>query len=40
MADREEAVVQAVPRVEQSSVRRAVVGASIGNCVEWYDFAV
>ncbi len=40
MDAREEAVGQAVPRVEQSSVRRAVVGASIGNCVEWYDFAV
>lgn len=40
MDSREEAVGQAVPRVEQSSVRRAVVGASIGNCVEWYDFAV
>jgi MFS transporter, MHS family, proline/betaine transporter len=20
--------------------RRAVIGASIGNCVEWFDFAV
>ncbi|MBA2618676.1 MAG: MFS transporter [Rubrobacter sp.] len=40
MDAREEAVGRAVPRVEQSSVRRAVVGASIGNCVEWYDFAV
>ena len=40
MESREQAVGQAVPRVDQSSVRRAVVGASIGNCVEWYDFAV
>jgi MHS family proline/betaine transporter-like MFS transporter len=28
------------PRVEASTVRRAIAGAAIGNCVEWFDFAV
>jgi MHS family proline/betaine transporter-like MFS transporter len=30
----------AVPQVEASTIRRAIVGASIGNTVEWFDFAV
>ena len=30
----------APPRVEVPMLRRAVIGASIGNCVEWFDFAV
>jgi MHS family proline/betaine transporter-like MFS transporter len=34
------AVERAVPRVEESSIRRAIVGASVGNLVEWFDFAV
>jgi MFS transporter, MHS family, proline/betaine transporter len=37
---REQAVGQAVPQVEQGMLRRAMVGASVGNCVEWFDFAV
>jgi len=37
---REQAVGQAVPRVERAMLRRAAVGASVGNCVEWFDFAV
>ena len=36
----ERAVAQAVPRVEETSIRRAIVGASVGNTVEWFDFAV
>lgn len=28
------------PEVESGSVRQAVVGAGIGNTVEWYDFAI
>ena len=24
----------------QSDIRRAVTGASIGNAVEWFDFAI
>ncbi len=32
-------VGEAVPQVEQTSLRRAIVGASIGNTVEWFDFA-
>ena len=36
----EQAVAQAVPRVEETSIRRAIVGASVGNTVEWFDFAV
>ncbi|MET0700480.1 MAG: MFS transporter [Mycobacterium sp.] len=28
------------PHVEPSSVRQAILGASIGNTVEWYDFAI
>lgn len=30
---------EAVPEVEQRTLRRAIVGASIGNTVEWFDFA-
>jgi MFS transporter, MHS family, proline/betaine transporter len=37
---REQAVGQAVPQVEQGMLRRAMLGASVGNCVEWFDFAV
>ncbi|MDQ4127099.1 MAG: MFS transporter, partial [Actinomycetota bacterium] len=33
------AVGQAVPQVEEATLRRAIVGASIGNTVEWFDFA-
>jgi MHS family proline/betaine transporter-like MFS transporter len=33
-------VEQAIPRVEETSIRQAIVGASIGNMVEWFDFAV
>ena len=40
MASQDRAVAQAVPRVEESSIRRAIVGASVGNMVEWFDFAV
>jgi MHS family proline/betaine transporter-like MFS transporter len=40
MDSREQAVGQAVPQVEEMTIRRAVVGASIGNMVEWFDFAV
>ena len=32
-------VGQAVPEVEETTIRRAIVGASIGNTVEWFDFA-
>ena len=34
------AVQQAVPEVEEQTILRATVGASIGNLVEWFDFAV
>jgi MFS transporter, MHS family, proline/betaine transporter len=37
---REQAVGQAVPQVERGMLRRAMLGASVGNCVEWFDFAV
>ena len=40
MESREGAVGQAVPQVEQGMLRRAIVGASVGNLVEWFDFAV
>ncbi len=40
MDSQERAVEQAVPQVEETSIRRAIVGASIGNTVEWFDFAV
>jgi MHS family proline/betaine transporter-like MFS transporter len=32
-------VGEAVPQVERTTLRRAIVGASIGNTVEWFDFA-
>ena len=32
-------VDEAVPGVEETTLRRAIVGASIGNTVEWFDFA-
>lgn len=31
---------ETTPEVESGSVRQAVVGAGIGNTVEWYDFAI
>jgi MHS family proline/betaine transporter-like MFS transporter len=34
------AVDETVPEVEEQTVLRATVGASIGNLVEWFDFAV
>lgn len=40
MDPREQEVGQAVPQVEQGMLRRAMLGASVGNCVEWFDFAV
>ena len=40
MESREQEVGQAVPQVEQGMLRRAMLGASVGNCVEWFDFAV
>jgi MFS transporter, MHS family, proline/betaine transporter len=40
MDSREQEVGQAVPQVEQGMLRRAMFGASVGNCVEWFDFAV
>ena len=40
MDSREQAVGQEVPQVEQGMLRRAMLGASVGNCVEWFDFAV
>jgi MFS transporter, MHS family, proline/betaine transporter len=36
----EHAAGQTVPPVEESILRRAIVGASVGNLVEWFDFAV
>lgn len=30
----------AAPVVERATIRRAIVAASVGNCVEWFDFAV
>ncbi|MBA4115783.1 MAG: MFS transporter [Rubrobacter sp.] len=40
MDSREQAVGQAVPRVEEAMLRKAIIGASVGNTVEWFDFAV
>ncbi len=40
MDSQDRTVEQAVPRVEETSIRRAIVGASVGNLVEWFDFAV
>ena len=39
MDARGRSVDEAVPRVEETTLRRAIVGASIGNTVEWFDFA-
>jgi hypothetical protein len=36
----DQAAGQAVPQTEETMIRRAIVGASVGNCVEWFDFAV
>jgi MFS transporter, MHS family, proline/betaine transporter len=33
-------IEQAVPEVGEQTVLRATIGASIGNLVEWFDFAV
>lgn len=40
MEPRDQAVREAIPRVDRSMVRKAVVGAAIGNMVHWYDFAI
>src|SRR5919199_6843456 len=40
MDSHERAVEEAVPQVEEQTLLRAVSGASIGNLVEWFDFAV
>jgi MHS family proline/betaine transporter-like MFS transporter len=40
MESHERAVEEAVPEVEEQTVLRAISGASIGNMVEWFDFAV
>src|SRR5215213_5871702 len=40
MESHERAVEEAVPQVEEQTILRAVTGASIGNLVEWFDFAV
>ncbi len=40
MESHERAVEEAVPEVEEQTVLRAITGASIGNMVEWFDFAV
>jgi MHS family proline/betaine transporter-like MFS transporter len=40
MDSHERAVEEAVPEVEEQTVLRAITGASIGNLVEWFDFAV
>ena len=39
MESGEQTVGQAVPQVERSTLRRAIVGAAVGNTVEWFDFA-
>ena len=40
MASQEQAIGQAVPQVDRATLRKAVVGASVGNGVEWFDFAI
>lgn len=40
MEGRDGDVGEAVPQVDQATVRKAVVGAAVGNCVEWFDFAI
>ena len=39
MDERGQSVDEAVPGVEETTLRRAIVGAAIGNTVEWFDFA-
>ena len=39
MDSREQGAGPDVPQVEETTIRRAIVGASIGNIVEWFDFA-
>jgi MHS family proline/betaine transporter-like MFS transporter len=39
MDARGQSVDEAVPGVEETTLRRAIVGAAIGNTVEWFDFA-
>jgi MHS family proline/betaine transporter-like MFS transporter len=39
MDARGQSVGKAVPGVEETTLRRAIVGAAIGNTVEWFDFA-
>ena len=39
MEDRDGSVGGTVPQVDQATLRKAVVGAAVGNCVEWFDFA-
>ena len=39
MEGRDGDVGEAAPQVDQQTVRKAVVGAAVGNCVEWFDFA-
>jgi MHS family proline/betaine transporter-like MFS transporter len=39
MGSREQGAGPDVPQVEETTLRRAIVGASIGNTVEWFDFA-
>ena len=39
MEGRDGGVGEAAPQVDQQTVRKAVVGAAVGNCVEWFDFA-
>jgi MFS transporter, MHS family, proline/betaine transporter len=34
-----QSVGRAVPQVEERTLRRAIFGASVGNTVEWFDFA-
>ncbi|HEX5850211.1 MAG TPA: MFS transporter, partial [Rubrobacter sp.] len=39
MEGRDGSVEATVPQVDQQTVRKAVVGAAVGNMVEWFDFA-
>lgn len=40
MEGRDGSVGEVIPEVDQATVRKAVVGAAVGNCVEWFDFAI
>ena len=40
MESRNQTANNAMPRADRSAVRRAVVAASVGNCLEWFDFAI